>query len=463
VGDNYFGVSTDNNALGSIEGTSLALFGTKIDLVEFTVGEGDPTTAPMSYHSFLRYAFAGTRQSHCDLPSFEKCKLYADWYFRSFQPFVPVLCRRDFSSLLNRIFLEAYQPSPAEVVMVHMLMASMDFQIHARNADEKCLQDSVQHYHYAIGFVPELIASHTLEDMQALTMICGHLRCQPRPGAAWWFTHTVMSLAIESGLHRSASAWKGSSFNQDPHHLEMRKRVFWTLLFYTVQISGKLGRPMPLRIEDFDIEVPKAIDDDLPSDLDLSPFRKCTYRAGIETAKLMPIVLGIYSTIYTINSTGQYERNAKRLGDELDTFYASIPNELKVGEHTKDEARVAALYLDLLVGEHQLLLHHPAVCRTRSPEVIARSLDKCLTWSTKILAAAVQLKSFKSLDTTLYGTTTFLAAIFITLFIMQQRRKEITKKSFRQLQVDIELWLDVFGEVGHLLGMAILDLCSGLC
>jgi hypothetical protein len=453
VGDNYLGVIIDTDGIGLIDGTSLSLFGTKIDLAEFTAGEEDPATSPMSYRTFLRYAFGGAKPDHPSLPSYEKCKLYANWYFRSYQPFFPVLCRRDFAQLLQRTFTENYQPSTAEVVSLHMLLSCMDFQIYARNSDEQCLHDSVQHYHYAISFVPELFAHHTLQDIQALTMICVHLRCQPRPGAAWWFTDTVLSLAIESGLHRSASAWQDSSTKHTPHHLEMRKRVFWSLLFTHAMISGKLGRPMPLRYEDFDIEIPQAIDDDLPSDVNLSSWRRCTYRAGIETAKLMPIYMKIYSTMYAINTTGQYEMDLKKLGEELDAFEAQRPDEFKVGEHTKDEARIAALYFDLLVGECQLLLHHPIRCRTQSHSIMAHNYDICLSWNKKILAAAAQLKTFKSLDTTGLAATLFLIAIFTTLFITYQRRKELTQSNFERIKLDMELWLDVLGEVGHLLGM----------
>jgi hypothetical protein len=453
VGDNYLGVIVDIDGIGLIEGTSLSLFGTKIDLAEFTAGEEDLATSPMSYRTFLRYAFGGVKPDIPSLPNYEKCKLYADWYFRSYQAFFPILCRRDFAQLLQRIFTEQYRPSSAEIVIVHMLLSCMDFQIWARNSNEQCHRDSIQHYHFAISFVPELIASHTLEDIQALTMICAHLRCQPRPGAAWWFTDTVLSLAIESGLHRSASAWSDSSNNHSLHHLEMRKRVFWSLLFIHSLISARLGRPMALRPEDFDIEVPQAIDDDLPSDVNLSSWRKCTYRAGVEVAKLMPTYIRIYSTMYAINTTGQYEVDLKKLGNELDDFETQRPMELRVGEHTKDEARVSALYLDILIGECQLLLHHPIRCRTQSPDVVSRNLDKCLTWNKKILAGAVQLKKFKSLDTSGLAATVLLIAIFTTLFITHQRRKELTQSTLDQLKLDMDLWLDVLGEVGHLLGM----------
>ena len=80
------------------------------------------------------------------------------------------------------------------------------------------------------------------------------------------FTNGVLGLAIELGLHRSASAWQGDAAESDPHIIEMRKRIFWSLLVIHVSLSGKLGRPMPLRMEDFDIEIREIVADNLPGE-----------------------------------------------------------------------------------------------------------------------------------------------------------------------------------------------------
>jgi hypothetical protein len=57
----------------------------------------------------------------------------------------------------------------------------------------------------------------------------------------------------------------------------MRKRTFWGLLTVQTKVSGKLGRPMPLRLDDFDVELPEPIDDELLSEkgLDTSKPGKC--------------------------------------------------------------------------------------------------------------------------------------------------------------------------------------------
>jgi hypothetical protein len=454
IGDNYLGVSSENDWLSPIEGTSLALFGTKIDLAEFMPNDSDPAASSVSYRTFLNHAFGRTPVFRPELPVYEQCKVYAEWYFRSIQQFHPLLHKPDFMRLLDRIHHENYQPTSAETVMVHMVLAIINFQFSARNTNDQARQDSMVHYHYACSLVPELISGHSLEDIQALTLICTLLRSQPRPGAAWMFTNMVLGLAIESGLHRSAKAWQQPGFDQDPHHLEMRKRTFWCILLFHVHLSGKLGRPMPMRLEDFDIEMPQAIPDAMP---DESPdnWKNCSFRAGIECFKLLRIAMQVYSTIYTIRSTGQYETNMRQLESELEAFHAQIPVEFRGGPQTKEEDRVSAYYLDSSVAEVQLLLHHPSLSRSASPQVMASNLDICLHWSSRLLHAAVALKNLKSLDTTWFYATVYLAAIFTTLFAHTERRDQMTSADLQRLRQDMDQWVEVMAEVGVLLGMCV--------
>lgn len=451
IGDNYLGVSSENNWLSPIEGTSLALFGTKIDLAEFMPGDDDPTASAMSYKTFLSHAFGRVYPQRPELPAYEQCKIYSEWYFRSIQPFIPLLHKPDFLNLLDRIHNQNYQPRPAESVMVHMVLAVINFQFSVRNGNDQAREDAMSHYHYACSFIPELITGHTLEDIQALALICSQLRNQPRPGAAWMFTNLVMGLAIESGLHRSAKAWQNSGVDQDPHHVEMRKRTFWSILLFHVHISGKLGRPMPLRLEDFDIEMPEPKPDCLPGEA-VGKWKSCSFRAGIEGFKLLKIMMQVYSTIYSIRSTGQYEMNVRQLEKDVETFHQQLPPELRGGPQTQEEDRVSALYLDLSVAECQLLLHHPSLCRSASPQLMNQNLDTCLLWSSKLLESALQLKTLKSLDTTWYYSTDFLAAIFTTLFAYTERRDQMTSQDVQRLRQDMDSWVDVMGEVANLLG-----------
>ncbi|KAK3107954.1 hypothetical protein LTR53_017983, partial [Teratosphaeriaceae sp. CCFEE 6253] len=454
IGDNYLGVASENPWLSPIEGTSIALFGTKIDLADFMPKEPSRDATAMSYHTFFAHAFGKTQTTHApDLPSYEQCRQYAEWYFRSIQTFTPLLHKPDFMQMLTRIYHEAHQPTPAETVMMHIMLAVMYFQYSARNESERTRQMSYEHYHYSLTFIPQLMMSHKLEDIQALALICSQLRNQPRPGASWHFTNTVLGLAIESGLHRSAKAWSGMTAQLDPHTIEMRKRVFWTIMLFHINCSGNFGRPQPLRFEDFDIELPDPVTDNLPKETDLSPWKQCSWRAGLEGFKLLKILSRIYSTIYAVKpASGPYETSVRQLEKDLQAFQDQIPDELVGGAQTVQEDRISALFLQLTISECQLLLHHPSLCRSNSPRVYASNLDVCLDASNKMMVAAAKLKQLKSLDTTLYYATDFLAAICTTIFAYTERKAQLTSSDLQRLRQDMDTWLDVLGPVGQMLG-----------
>lgn len=236
----------------------------------------------------------------------------------------------------------------------------------------------------------------------------------------------------------------------------MRKRTFWCIMVFNVVLSGKLGRPMPLRFEDFDIEIPEALHDCMPSEQNLSKHKKCSFRAGIQGMKLLRIMMSVYSTIYPIQATkGMYEMNVRALEKEIQDWRAQVEPELSGGPQTQDEDRVFANYLEITAQECELLIHHPSLCRSGSPQILANNLDACLAASEKLLEVASQLKMFKSLDTTWDYSTGFLAAIFTTLFAMTERRKTLTHKELTKLRHDMDLWLEIMGDVGQLLGIGL--------
>ncbi|KAI7599680.1 hypothetical protein KC319_g22784, partial [Hortaea werneckii] len=119
---------------------------------------------------------------------------------------------------------------------------------------------------------------------------------------------------------------------------------------------------------------------------------------------------------------------------------------------TREEDRVPALYLQLSKIECDLLLHHPSLNRSSNSQTAAANLELCLDASNKMLTVALQLKRLKSLDTTWFYTTDFLAAIFTTLFAFYEKRESLAQEDVGKLRDDMEKWLEVMGEVGELLG-----------
>jgi hypothetical protein len=111
AGNNYLGVSSGNSFLSSIRGTSLNVFGMQIDLADYMsadLDEPDPATfltQPVynkSYHAFVYSAFsANPKMAKMKLPARDEGMLYAEWYFRVINPYLPILHKPTFFILVS--------------------------------------------------------------------------------------------------------------------------------------------------------------------------------------------------------------------------------------------------------------------------------------------------------------------------------------------------------------------------
>ncbi|KAI9850023.1 MAG: hypothetical protein M1838_006196 [Thelocarpon superellum] len=470
-GDNYLGVSSGNSYLSSIKGTALSVLGMEIDIADFSSSDMDEPSHPMfeselynkSYQSFLQSAHnVNPKIDKVDLPPRNEGLTYAQWYFRVLNPFCPILHKPSFLSLLTRIYDEPdFHPTPAQTVVVHMMFATMFFQYAARNWENAEQQTELNarsnlHYHYSVGFFHQLSAGHTLPDVQALTMICSHLRNFPKPGASWIVANIAMSLAVELGLHRSAKRWVQLDPQKDVLEVEMRKRVFWAILLIHVTLSGKLGRPMPLRLEDFDVELPEPVDDELLSEagIDTSTPSKCIFRIGIEAFKVVPLFMEMYSSLYAVRRhPPTYIETVNRLETKLKRWRDQWPTELmQDSAENEQEGRLFSLYIQMWALEFRLLLRHPSISLTSNPEFNHASLEICVDAARQMLQMVTQIQKYKSLDTTWYNGAVYLMAITTTLFAQWEKRNEITAVDLSNLREEMDQWLSIMGDVGGLLG-----------
>ena len=342
-----------------------------------------------------------------------------------------------------------------------MVFAIMFFQYAVRNWEDAAQQTSLNtqsnlHYHYSLSRFYQLSCSHTVQDVQALTMICAHLRNFPKPGASWMLAQTTMTLAVELGLHRSSKRWAADAM-PNPLDIEIRKRTFWGLMAIHVTLSGKLGRPMPFRMEDFDAEIPEPVDDDLLSEngLDTSRPGRCLHTIGLQAWRLIPLYMEMNSTIYAVRRLpDNYISEVNALEAKLRTWKESIPEDLVKGRggENEQEGRCFALYSQVWALEFRLLLRHPSVSLTNDAAFNAESMRVCVECSRQMLGVVRQLQKFKSLDTTWYNTAIYVMAITTTLFAQWDKRNEISAADLAALREEMDIWLDIMADVGSLLG-----------
>ena len=268
---------------------------------------------------------------------------------------------------------------------------------------------------------------------------------------------TTMALAIELGLHRSSKKW-APDVVLNALDVEMRKRIFWSLLAISVTLSSKMGRPLSICLEDFDVEMPEAVDDELLSANGLDNYKpgKCLFRIGLVAFGMVPLYMEMHKCIYTVRrNLDTYVPDVNRLEARLQAWKDSLPADLVKGEsgENEQEGRVFSLYTQVWGLEFRLLLRHPSVSGTADAIFNAESMRICVECSRQMLSVVRQLQKFKSLDTTWYQSAVYVLAITTTLFAQWDKRNEISAADLTALREEMDMWLDIMSEVGALIGM----------
>ncbi|KAI0975298.1 fungal-specific transcription factor domain-containing protein [Xylaria arbuscula] len=468
--DSHLGVTTDRSPLSSIKGTSLSILGSTIDIGSLDVPDMDepPLSAQGQGTSLYNKSVQALQQSIMNINQPPVVKLpirqdafnYAEWYFVMIHPFHPVLHKPSFMTLLAQHYDNPdFILSAADEVMIHMVFAAIYLQYGIRDREQSAEQRahlndlSNKHYHYGLSKFFHLVTSRSLKGLQALSMLVTHTMRFPKPDSSSILASLAVNLAIQMGYHR---AWKtlGEGTNLEN---ELRKRVWWVILSTAVVLNGRMGRPMPLRLEDMDVEFPQIIpDEQLTEDgVDTSIPGRCDYEIGVASSRMSTLYLEMFADIYCVKKDPQrYLAIVEGLEKQLQSWREHLPEGLRLGDAQSNEkdTRMSAIYADVSALEFRLCLRHPSVAATDDPEILATNTRICEETAKAMLQHARKLYQLKCLDTTWYCNAVYVAAIFSDLVAHWERRHEITAVEVQNLREDMEAWLTILAETGTLMG-----------
>lgn len=468
--EGHLGVERDNDnaPLSSLTGTRLSILGTTIDMGSFDAPDVDepPRTGEAAMPLYNKSVLAFTQSTmminppiEAPLPPKDDALFYATWYFQTLSSFLPLLHQPTFMAMLTRIYDDpGFKPSYPDIICVHMALATIYYQFGVRNYEDSVQRDhfnnlSNKHYHYALSKFCHILPCRDLASVQALAMVAAHTRAFPKPGCGAIVANLALQGAIDINLHR---AWKKPD---EPTNLEneLRKRAWWVILAVSMAIAGRLGRPMPITVEEFDVPFPEPIADELLSDagVDESQSLPCPYTAGIAGFKSVPISIEIYSNIYSVRrDADNYANVVRALDRQLDEWEAEIPENLQL---KKDEApdtfRVAALYVKMFGLEARLCLRHPSVAMTKDQNLIAENTRICEETAREMLYCTTEILKLKALDTTWYQLSVYAMSAFSMLVAHWERRFETTPEKVAELRQDMNAWMEVLKHTCLLLGM----------
>ncbi|OTB19356.1 hypothetical protein K445DRAFT_53319 [Daldinia sp. EC12] len=478
--DAHIGVGADQAPLSSIKGTTLSILGSTIDIGSFDAPDMDepspdaPAHAPVynkSAQAMLQSVTNINPRLQVDYPPRDDAFTYAEWYFLMIYPFHPVLHKPTFMTLLSRLYDDpSFKPTVAETTMIHIVFASIYLQYGIRNREQPeqraRLNDlSNKHYHFALSNFFDLSTSKTLYDVQALAMLCVHTMRFPKSTTSNMLSNYTLAMAIELNLHR---AWKSPGEETNLEN-ELRKRIWWAIVSTAVTLNGRMGRPMPIRLEDIDTEFPETIPDELLTEdgVDTTRTATCRYEIGIAAFRISALFLEMFANIYCARKDpNRYLPVVEALEEQLESWRENLPPGLKyrgMGQSEHDQS-MFALYAEYMALEFRITLRHPAACITNDTKIIAENTKICEETAKDLLGILHKLYRLKSLDTTWYCLAIYVTAIFSTLVAHWERRHETNAVEVQALREDMKLWLTLLAETGHMMdcGMGLHDAVSSI-
>jgi hypothetical protein len=358
---------------------------------------------------------------------------------------------------LTRIYDDpTFKPTVPELVIVHMVFSTIYLQYGVRNREEpekhaQLNELSNKHYHWSLSKFFDLCSSQSITAIQALAMLAQHTRSFPKPGCALTVASVAFIRAIEMNLHRAVKIPGGGTTLEN----EIRKRVWWAIIGIYSTLNGRLGRPMPISVDEFDVDSPVAINDEYIGEegiLDPSKIGQCNFHAGLMGFKITPLFIEMWSKLYSVRRDPEkYTEVVSHLEAAHRDLMDNLPDELKL-DKCQPANQIFALYTQAFCLEFLLCLRHPSVCLTDDPKICAENSRISEDTARKLLKVVGSLFKMKSLDTTWYQLAVYVAAIFSTLVAHWQRRYDTTAFEVTTLREDMSLWLSIIGEIENLLG-----------
>ncbi|KAK7703477.1 hypothetical protein SLS64_009147 [Diaporthe eres] len=462
------GVAADNVPLSSINGTQLSILGTTIDITSFSAPDVDgpppgvPNSTPLynkSLQSFINSVSKVNPPLEAHLPARDEAFSYSEWFFVMLGPFMPVLHKPTYLRLLSRIYDDqTYKPSTAELAIVHMVFAIMYYQFSVRDSEDpdrkaQLNELSNRHYHWCLDKTWDLGCDMSIPSTQALVLMLTHCRGFAKPGPVYLMATLAWTRAMDLNLHRAFLD------KDEPTNLEneMRKRLWWSIFMIVVILYGRIGKPMPIRADDFDTELPICIPDECIDETGITePERigECYWLVGHAGFKLSFLFMELWNNVYSVRQDpNKYTAAVRRLEHQFRNYERELPEDLQV-DKCKPQNQMLASYLAGSNHEFLFCLRHPSRCTSTDPNFVAENSKVSEDSARGMLRIASELSRLKSLDTTWYQLAVYVAAVFTILAAHWERRFDMTVNELTSLRADINMGLSVIMEVSKYLGIA---------
>uniref|UniRef100_A0A8H7KA26 Xylanolytic transcriptional activator regulatory domain-containing protein n=1 Tax=Bionectria ochroleuca TaxID=29856 RepID=A0A8H7KA26_BIOOC len=266
----------------------------------------------------------------CPLPEYQTAVRLSNAYFQNIHPQYPFLHEPTF-----RIWESALKSplGPFEVLEYKSVPIYFLFMVYAVGA---LLLPTPGYsperlYASALLYIDEILYHDNLECIQAILCSATYSLRSSKGTSHWKLAGQALRQCINLGYHRDH---KRLRLARSQLQSELQKRAFWSAYSMECSASLLLGRPLSLRLQEIDADLPLDLEDSCFTETGLcespkTPSEPPTMMThAIHGFRFRNMLGRIHSTLYSDNTATDFDRqnaHIKDLLEELDKLMASRP------------------------------------------------------------------------------------------------------------------------------------------
>ncbi|OAL03760.1 hypothetical protein IQ06DRAFT_314515 [Phaeosphaeriaceae sp. SRC1lsM3a] len=262
-----------------------------------------------------------------ELPNRELTNLLVDLFYCKVHPMYPIFHEPTFSKEVDDVYNGSTDP-----YLNYCLRMVIAISLQKMDTQYAGLADS--YYLAALTYFEAAIKPMNLKTLQCFALVAGYSLLTPTRTAVYYIVGLGVRLCQALGLHEEKTITLGPGGRRaDPLEIDMRRRLFWSLLTMDYGLSHSLGRPahFATRREHIDVNFGELVDDVFITKEGIKPAPQASLKKwiGIHFYKMRLLQLEIRKMLY--------QRKKAEPKDDQHPWFAEMQSKIEAWRDTSPE------------------------------------------------------------------------------------------------------------------------------